>query len=115
MTVYLHDIPLDEARQRLNDALKQAGLYSILDEESIALDEKALGRVLSRPVWAKISSPHYHASAMDGFALRSADSLGAAPHNPVTLLCNVEPDKRQALYLDTGDALPNWADLVIPI
>lgn len=115
MKVYLHDIPLDEAKKRLNQALQAAGLTSLLGEENIPLDEKLLGRVLSRPVWAKISSPHYHASAMDGFALRSADSVGAVPHNPITLLCKSDHETGQATYLDTGDPLPDWADLVIPI
>jgi molybdopterin biosynthesis enzyme len=28
-----------------------------------------------------------HASAMDGFALRAADTAGAGPNEPVTLAC----------------------------
>ena len=43
----------------------------MLGVESIPLDEHALGRVTAEPIWAKISSPHYHASAMDGFAVRA--------------------------------------------
>ncbi len=72
MSVYLHDIPLPEARLRLEAALRQAGLWGLLGSETIPVDESAVGRVLVEPVWAKISSPHYHASAMDGFAVRSA-------------------------------------------
>lgn len=115
MTVYLHDIPLEKAKKRLNDALSAANLASILGEECIALDEKALGRVVSRPIWAKISSPHYHASAMDGFALKTLDSVGAAPNTPITLVCDSEGSAPKAVYLDTGDPLPDWANAVIPI
>lgn len=115
MTVYLHDIPLEEAKNRFQSALQDAGLLSVLGEENLILDENALNRVLSRPVWAKISSPHYHASAMDGFALQSKDSIGAATNNPITLLCQEAPGLLIAKYVDTGDPLPEWADAVIPI
>ncbi len=114
MSVYLHDIPLSEARARLQSALEQAGLWRVLGAETISLDENAIGRVLAEPVWAKISSPHYHASAMDGFAVRAEDTVGAQPSTPVTfsLLPSYPP---QAVYLDTGDALPENFDAVIPI
>ncbi|HKJ37279.1 MAG TPA: molybdopterin biosynthesis protein, partial [Anaerolineales bacterium] len=70
MSVYLHDIPLAQAQSRLKEALEESGLWRVLGAETIPLDENALGRVTSEPVWAKTSSPHYHASAMDGFAVR---------------------------------------------
>jgi putative molybdopterin biosynthesis protein len=110
MSVYLHDIPLPEALSRLENALETAGLAGILGIEEISLDERALGRVLAEPVWAKISSPHYHASAMDGYAVRAAETEGAMPTAPVTLAYG-----SQASYVDTGDPLPLWADAVIPI
>lgn len=110
MTVYLHDIPLPEAKKRLNAALEEAGLADVLAVEEIPLDEHALGRVLAEPIWAKISSPHYHASAMDGFAVRAVDTEGALPTAPVVLAYESE-----AVYVDTGDPLPPWANAVIPI
>jgi putative molybdopterin biosynthesis protein len=110
MSLYLHDIPLPEAQTRFHSALDQAGLWRVLGAESILLDENALGRVLSEPIWAKISSPHYHASAMDGFAVRAIMTTGALPSVPLNL--EIGPD---AEYVDTGDPLPEWADAVIPI
>ena len=74
------------------------------------MDENAVGRTLAAPVWAKTSSPHYHASAMDGFAIRAADTAGAGPTTAISL--QVGP---QACYLDTGDPLPLDFDAVIPI
>jgi putative molybdopterin biosynthesis protein len=115
MSVYLHDIPLPEARLRLEAALRQAGLLGRLGSETIPLDENAVGRVLAEPVWAKISSPHYHASAMDGFAVRSAATSGAMPNAPVTLICDESGAQQRTAYLDTGDPLPDWADAVIPV
>jgi putative molybdopterin biosynthesis protein len=108
--VYLHDIPLHEARDTFERALIDAGLDGKLGNEVISLSESAAGRVLAEPVWAKISSPHYHASAMDGFAVRAADTEGAMSTAPISLAC-----RAQAVYVDTGDLLPEWANAVIPI
>jgi putative molybdopterin biosynthesis protein len=114
-SVYLHDIPLDQAQARLEKALREAGLWGVLGVEEISLHESAIGRVLAEPVWAKISSPHYHASAMDGFAVRSADTGEALQTRPVSLNCGPVDVSPQAAYVDTGDPLPGWADAVIPI
>ena len=110
MSVYLHDIPLSQAKARLQEALQQAGLWQVLGIKSIPLDEFASGRTLAEPVWARLSSPHYHAAAMDGFAFRAANSTGATPARPATLLVG-----EQAAYVDTGDPLPDWANAVVPV
>src|SRR5688572_29956708 len=110
MSVYLHDIPLSEAQARFKLALQDAHLWRVLGTEIIPLDENALGRVTSEPIWARISSPHYHSSAMDGFAVRSFATNEALPSKPLTLQIGAE-----AQYVDTGDPLPNWANAVIPI
>jgi putative molybdopterin biosynthesis protein len=115
MSIYLHDIPLPQAQQRFQQALEAAGEWGLLGAEEIALDEYATGRVLAGPVWAKLSSPHYHASAMDGFAVRSLETAGASLNAPVLLACGSPGEARQAAYLDTGDPLPAWSDAVIPI
>jgi putative molybdopterin biosynthesis protein len=110
MSVYLHDIPLVRAQARLKQALQDAVLWRVLGSEAIPLDENALGRVTSEAVWAKTSSPHYHASAMDGFAVRALMTNGALPSRPVMLQLGPEAE-----YVDTGDPLPGWANAVIPI
>ncbi|MBK6645291.1 MAG: molybdopterin biosynthesis protein [Anaerolineales bacterium] len=109
MSIY-HDIPLSQAQDRLRQALQDADLWRVLGVEEIPLDENALGRVTTEPIWAEVSSPHYHASAMDGFAVRAVATNGAMPSAPVTLYLG--PD---AQYVDTGDPLPEWANAVIPI
>jgi putative molybdopterin biosynthesis protein len=110
MSVYLHDIPLAQAQARLAQALEQAGLAQILGMEEIPIDQNAIGRVLAEPLWARLSSPHYHASAMDGFALRAETTNGAMPTTPIILKVDSE-----AAYVDTGDPLPDWANAVVPI
>lgn len=110
MTIYLQDIPLPQAKSRLDEALKAADRAGVLGVEEITLDEHALGRVLAKPIWASLSSPHYHASAMDGYAVRSESTVTASPSHPIDLMINTD-----ATYVDTGDPLPSWADAVIPI
>jgi putative molybdopterin biosynthesis protein len=109
--IYLHDIPLDQAWARLTSALAEAGLWQPLSGEVVQLDE-ALGRVTAGPVWARLSAPHYHAAAMDGYAVRASDLASATDNTPIQLRLGGDS---QARYVDTGDALPTWADAVIPI
>ena len=106
---YLEDIPMDEAQARLLAALKACGRADALPGEWVTLDE-ALGRVTAEPVWAWISSPHYHASAMDGYAVRASETVGATETRPVQLRI---PD--QALPLNTGAPLPLEYNAVIMI
>lgn len=108
-SVYLEDIPLDEAQSHWRTALQEHGLYSVLPGETVPLTE-ACGRVTADPIWARISAPHYHAAAMDGYAVCAADTTSATETDPDTLIV-----PKQALYVDTGDALPQWANAVIPI
>lgn len=110
MAKYLHDIPLSQANAALVNALHKNGRLGLLGSEKVPLNEAALGRVLAKPIWADISSPHYHASAMDGYAVQSAMTVDASPAFPVELIIGV-----QTKYVDTGDLLPDWADSVIPI
>ncbi len=110
MSVYLHDIPLGEANARFEAALREAKVWGVLGQETIALNEKALGRVLAEAIIAKVSSPHYHSAAMDGFAVRAEQTEGAQPSSPHILRIGEE-----AKYVDTGDPVPEGFDAVIPI
>lgn len=107
--VYLEDIPLDEATSRFHSALGQAGGLSRTAGEKVPLAE-ALHRVTADAVWARISSPHYHAAAMDGAAVRARDTAGAAEKTPVRLKMG-----EQAQWVDTGMAMPSGFDAVVMI
>lgn len=108
-TPFLSDIPLDQAWGVLRSALEAAGRWGPLEAELVAVGE-ARGRVTSEPVWARRSVPHYHAAAMDGFALRGRSTDGASERSPVRLRIGSE-----ASPVDTGNPLPDWADAVVPI
>ena len=108
--IYLDDIPLEEARDRFKEKIQTSGLWRIQGVDRLPLDENLVGRILTETLWARISSPHYHASAMDGFAVKSDQTHGALETAPITLQYGDD-----TAYLDTGDPLPEWADAVIPI
>lgn len=110
MSFYLQDIPLEEATQRFSGALEAASLNQVLGAETILLDISACGRVLAESVWAKISSPHEHVAAMDGYAVRAADTRGAIQTQPLILQI-----AGQARYVDTGDPLPETFDAIVPV
>ena len=106
---YLEDIPLNDALARWWAALAEAGVDAPLPGELAPLDEAA-GRITAEPVWARISSPHYHAAAMDGYAVRAEETHGASETHPVYLAIG-----QQAFYVDTGDPLPPGTNAVIMV
>lgn len=91
-----------------------------LDTEETTL-EKALGRVLAQEVRANRDQPPYDVSAMDGFAVRSAD-LNPAPVS-LTIIEDIKagdmPGKAvlagQCARIMTGAPVPSGADAVIRV
>lgn len=106
---YLSDVPLERAVRDFESALREAGGLAPTRSERLPL-EQALGRITSEPVWARTSSPHYDSSAMDGVAVRAADTVGATETSPVRL--KVGPE---ASWVDTGDPVPDGFDAVIMV
>jgi putative molybdopterin biosynthesis protein len=103
----------------LNDA-REMFLVTV-DPAKLAVEEipvgEGLDRVTAEPVFAKISSPHYHASAMDGICVRAEDTFGATEFvgKKLTLTDEDAPAAAVFKYVDTGNALPAWANAVIMI
>ena len=106
--IYLDNTPLDEALKKWAGKLVSAGTGP-LEAEQIAVED-SLGRITAEAVFARLSAPFYHSSAMDGYAVRFADTFGAAEYAPKKLKLG-----GQALYVDTGDPLPEGFDAVIMI
>ncbi len=104
---YLQDVPLDEARSRFRQALADAGTLAPGPAMALPLDQ-AVGRVTASAVWARASNPHYHAAAMDGVAVAAASTSGASPTSPLRLRLD-----RDALWIDTGGAMPPGMDAVV--
>lgn len=85
--------------------------------------ENALGRVLAEDVVSPRSIPPWDNSAMDGYALRSADVAGASRESPATLRvieelqAGFEAQKTvgpgEAIRIMTGAPMPKGADAVV--
>ncbi|MGB9616088.1 MAG: molybdopterin biosynthesis protein, partial [Desulfomonilaceae bacterium] len=71
---------------------------------------EAKGRVTAAPVHARLSSPRFHAAAMDGFAIRAQDSYGAGPDTPVSFEIG-----KTAWPINTGQPIMEGVDAVVMI
>ncbi len=101
------------------DAALQAVLAHVatLPAERVPLAEAA-GRVLASPARALVDLPPFPSSAMDGFALRAADTPGRLP--VVARVAAGRPAPRaledgEAMGIATGGVVPEGADAVVPI
>ena len=87
--------------------------------------EQAAGRALVRAPIARVTLPPWDNTAMDGFAVRSADVAGAVPGTPVTLRVTGEVAAGhapatgvaagEAMRITTGAMIPPGADAVVPV
>ena len=99
------------------------GAVSALPAVRVPLDE-AVGRALREPLVAPHALPPFANTAMDGYAVRSADLASAAETSPVTLrVVEVLPAghvptralvEGEAARIMTGAMLPGGADAIVP-
>ncbi len=104
--IYLNMKPLEEARNIFFEHFSAAGT---LITESVSPTD-AVGRVLAEPVTAAVSSPNFHAAAMDGVAVKAEETFGASESRPKILAVG-----SQAVFVNTGHVMPYGADAVIMI
>jgi putative molybdopterin biosynthesis protein len=104
--VYLEMHSLEEARAIMFAAFRDLPTLAV---EAVSVPE-AVGRFLAWPVTAKVSSPNFHSAAMDGIAVRAADTFGAREDHPRMLTVGED-----AVYVNTGHVLPPDTDAVIMI
>jgi molybdopterin molybdotransferase len=88
-----------------------------LPAERVALADAA-GRVTAAPVQASVDLPPFASSAMDGYAIRSADTPGRLPI--VARIAAGRPATQalaagEAMEISTGGVVPAGADAVIPV
>lgn len=106
----------DQATGMLLDAVRPTCIEEVLLEE-------ALGRVLGRDLIAGEDVPGYDRAAMDGYAIRSADTAMASSQAPVRLkvveavaaghLAHSRVESGTAVAISTGAAVPAGADSVV--
>jgi len=107
--IYMSLTPLDDALRLWRERLDAIGAWTPLGAETVSVDE-ALGRVTAAAVAAVLSSPFYHSAGMDGVAVKYTDTFGASETSPKSLVIG-----EQAIYVDTGDPMPEGMDSVIMI
>jgi len=104
---YLENMGLEEAIRAYKSVLDEAGIS--VGAEEIPVQE-SLGRITSEAVFARISSPHYNACAMDGIAVLARSTFGATETTPVLL-----KEGEDFEWVDTGDPLPDKYDAVVMV
>jgi molybdenum cofactor synthesis domain-containing protein len=114
-----HDLePLEDAQARVLAAV------SALPPSTVAIAD-ALGLVLAEPVVAGEAVPPFANTAMDGYAVRAADTADASGSAPATLAVVAElragaaPDRAvgpgEAIRIMTGAPMPEGADAIVPV
>jgi len=105
-TPFLRDVPLGEAQSAWRRCRASADCPERVSPVRVAIGE-ALGRVTAEPIWATRSSPPFDSAAMDGIAVRAADTVGAGESTPLLLAEDAFG------VVDTGDPLPERFDAVV--
>ena len=113
----MENIELELALQIIDESVNQ-----ISNTEKVNIEE-ARGRIIGEDIYAPINQPPFNRSPLDGYALKSEDTLGASKNNPVKLKVvdevfaggniNTILKNKQAIRIMTGAEIPEGADCVI--
>ena len=104
--LYLKTTPVEEAGKKYMQALEDAGCLK--PQAEIIDTYESLDRITAEAVFAKCCSPLFNAAAMDGIAVKSAETAGASEERPLTL----EPGTDYNI-IDTGDPIKAPFDAVV--
>ncbi|HVT54471.1 MAG TPA: molybdopterin biosynthesis protein [Xanthobacteraceae bacterium] len=118
---FLEVVSAKEAHARFAGALD----LKAKGTEKLSLAD-ALGRVLAQDTLAPVDAPPFDRSSVDGFAVRSIDTLGASDTTPSRFLlnnevlaCGITPklavSRGTATAIATGGVVPRGADAVAMI
>jgi molybdopterin molybdotransferase len=120
-------VPSTNERLRTVEEARAAVLAAVSGPVAteIAFLSEALGRVVAEPVVARTSLPPWDNSAMDGYAVRATDTVGAVEDSPVRLEVvgevsagsapDVEVPRGGAVRIATGAPIPPKADAVVQV
>jgi len=104
--IYLKTVSIEEAIAKVQQKIDKKSFLG----SKIVPSEQAIGMRLVAPLYARYSSPTFHAAAMDGIAVRARDTFLAREGQPLLLT----PEK-DFVYVNTGNPLPQGFDAVIMI
>ena len=110
-------LSVEEAQERILSAFRP------LDSERVDLFQ-SLDRVLAEDILADMNIPPMDNTAMDGYAVRAADTVAASEDHPVRLrvihdlaagyVTNLRVEPGTAIRIMTGAPIPAGADAVVP-
>ncbi len=111
-------VPLDDAQREVLAAVPRLAPVELPGRET-------LGLVLAEGITTAESVPPFPNTAMDGYALRAADTTGAAPGSPVHLRVvgdlpaghapTVPVGEGEAIRIMTGAPMPDGADAIVMV
>lgn len=96
-------------------------LGTSFEEENVSLEE-CNGRILAEKIRASEALPGFDNSAMDGYALRSSDTVAASPCSPVALAISgtipagatsAKSESGSVFEIMTGAPIPHGCDAVV--
>lgn len=109
-------LTVEEALQKILDEITE------LETETVPIMD-TLGQVLAEDIVSDMNVPPLDNSAMDGYAVRAADTKGASEKTPKTLnvvdtviagnVSQIELNPGTAIRIMTGAPIPKGADCVI--
>jgi molybdopterin molybdotransferase len=112
-------ITLEAARELIDRAITP------IDRTERVRIDVASGRVVARPVAAGADVPPFARAAMDGYAVRAADTFGSSTHDPRTLtwvetvftgqVPALAVGQNQCSEIATGAPIPEGADGVVMV
>ena len=107
----------------LSEAVSLVRETLALENEEILPLSSAYGMVVTEDIVSNIDQPPFDRSPLDGYALRSADTVGASPDTPVTLevvdklfagnMTEKEVKPYQGVRIMTGAPIPSGCDCII--
>lgn len=119
----------DVRMRGFQDRAEVEAVVAVIDERVSRLPAEtvelrhAAGRVLAADVTADVAVPGFDRAAMDGYALRGAETFGAGPYNPLdfSVVGQALPgqpfpgrvEAGQAVRIMTGAPIPDGADAVL--
>jgi molybdopterin molybdotransferase len=104
-------LTIEDALARVLEHVRLLGVEDVAVEES-------LGRVVREPARAVVDLPPFPSSAMDGFAVRAADTPGEVPVVFRVAAGSAPPGPLpagSAAGIATGGTVPEGADAVVPV
>ncbi|MDD2422102.1 MAG: molybdopterin-binding protein [Heliobacteriaceae bacterium] len=106
--IFLDNRPREEALAEYLAIFREHG--SLVSPVEMVPVAAAGRRILAAAVTAAIPSPHFAAAAMDGIAVRAAETFGASNAAPKRLRLG-----KETVVVDTGDLVPPEFDAVIMV